>query len=175
MTAEPAYPETPPQIRFRLVEPDAIVRASADRALMLDPAFVAGAIERGDLMFGAYDGDRLVSYVWRALGSAPHTDTLWVRVEKPYCYAYKSMTRPEYRGQRLSPATHLFSDAQMLARGYTHRAGFVSISNYESLAMGRHMGSLPIGYAGYVHCFGRYFPFRNKGAKNIGFEFYRVR
>lgn len=175
MTAEPAYPETPPQIRIRLVEPDAIVRASADPELMLDRAFVASAIERGDLMFGAYDGDLLVSYLWRALGPAPHTDGLWVRVAKPCCYSYKSLTRPAYRGQRLSPATQLFSDAKMLAHDYTHRAGFIAISNYESLAMGRHMGSRTVGYAGYLNWFGRYFPFRSKGARNIGFEFYRVR
>ena len=172
MVADPDYPPIPDGIQLRTVPDEELVRLTDDRELGLDRTFVEAAIERGDVMFGAYDGDHLVSYVWRSVDSAPHEDGIWVRVKRPYCYSYNSFTRPAYRGMRLSPAAHLYSDTEMLSRRFTHRAGFVSITNLESLAAGKHMGTNPIGYAGYLEMFGRRLFFRSKAVRDIGFEFF---
>ena len=125
MAGQPEYPPTPPEILFRLVDPDDCLRFGGEPELDLDRDFVRAAIERGDLMFGAFDGDSLVSYVWRTTTTAPHNDRLWVRADRPYCYCYKSLTLPPYRGKRISPAAHLFSDVEMASRGFSHRVGFV--------------------------------------------------
>jgi len=148
------------------------MKASDDGDLGLNRDFIKAAIARGDLAFGGFDGSRLVTYVWRSSTSAPHKDGMWVRVSRPYSYAYKSFTRPSYRGRHLAPAILLFSDAQMSQLGYTHRAGFVSLSNYSSVAAGKYMETKPIGYAGYIIWFGQHVPFATRAVKNIGFEFF---
>jgi hypothetical protein len=133
---------------------------------------VDSAIERGDYAFGVFDDHLLVSYIWRAREAAPHSRNIWVRVRHPYNYAYNSYTRPSYRGRRISPALHLFSDGKMYERGFTNRAGFVAVHNAASLAMGKHMGSKIIGYAGYFDWPGRNISFRTPSVKKIGFEFF---
>lgn len=172
MIDKPQYPSTLPGITYRIIQTEGLVKASSDTELKLSRDFVQAAITRGDIAFGAFDGSVLVAYVWRSLGAAPHTKNLWVRVNRPYCYAYNSFTRPSYRGRHIMPAIILFSDVEMLKQGYQYRAGFVAITNSASLAAGKHMGSNPIGYAGYVKWFGRYFPFKTRAAKKIGFEFF---
>jgi len=170
---EPEYPATNPDLIFRKIETDELVDASEDPELDLNVDFVNDAIARGDLAFGAFDGPLLVSYIWRSVDSAPDADGVWVRVRKPYNYSYKSFTRPSYRGQRISPVVHLYSDDKMRKFGYRYRAGFVTVTNYASLSMGAHMGSILLGHAGYLAWFGRLIPFRSKAVKGIGFEFFR--
>jgi hypothetical protein len=97
---------------------------------------------------------------------------MWVRVGRPYNYSYKTFTEPSYRGHHLAPAALLFADAQMFQLGYTHRAGFVSLSNFSSVATGKYMETKPIGYAGYLDWFGQHIPFSTKAVKSIGFEFF---
>jgi len=169
---DPIFPSIPPNISLHLIPPDQLLKVIDNPALSLSREFVQAALDRGDLVFGAFDGPELVSYVWRTFTVAPHADRLWVKVNKPYCYAYKSLTLPEYRGQRISPAVHIFSDVEMFRRGYTYRAGFVDVSNSASLAAGKHMGTRPIGYAGYAKWFGRVIPFRTSAVRKIGFEFF---
>jgi hypothetical protein len=172
MIENPQYPSIPANITLREIPPKLLLTYISNPALQLSREFVQSAIDRGDLAFGAFDGPTLVSYVWRTFTSAPHTGKLWVRVTRPYCYAYKSLTLPKYRGQRIAPAIHIFSDVEMFKRGFTHRAGFVAVANSASLAMGKHMGTRAIGYAGYLDWFGHAFTFRTKAVRNIGFEFY---
>jgi len=172
LAASPQYPSTLPDVTYRLIQAEELIEASSDPELGLNPDFVNAAIDRGDFAFGAFDGPVLAAYVWRTLTSAPHTDELWVRVDRPYVYAYKSFTRIRYRGKHLMPSVLLFSDKEMLKHGYTHRAGFVAIHNLPSLAAGKHMATKVIGYAGYLDWFGRRFPFRTRAVKNIGFEFF---
>ena len=172
MIANPPYPSIPSGITLKLISPEQLLISISDQELLLTREFVQTAIDRGDLAFGAFDGPALVSYVWRTFTSAPHADNLWVRVNRPYCYAYNSFTLPRYRGQRIGPATHIFSDVEMFKLGFANRAGFVALGNTASLAMGKHMGTKPIGYAGYLKWFGRVFPFRTRAVRKIGFEFF---
>lgn len=171
MVDNPKHPSTMPGITYRAIQENELLEVSSDPQLQLSRDFVQAAIERGDIAFGAFDGPILVSYVWRSFGAVPHRKNMWVRVSKPYCYSYKSYTRPSYRGRRISPSVLLYSDAEMLKYGYTYRAGFLEVGNWASLAMGGHMGSHNVGYAGYATCLGRHFSFRTRDVKRIGFEF----
>lgn len=172
MAGTPDYPAIPPGISLQKVPPGVILEACADPKLQLTREFVHAAITRSDIAFGAFDGSKLVTYIWRALAAAPHTEDVWVRVDRPFNYAYNSFTHPAYRGNRISAAVQLFSDEEMFRQGFTHRAGFVSVANSSSLAVGKYMGAEPIGYAGYLHWFGHYFSFRTRAVRNIGFEFF---
>lgn len=174
MTDQIELPETPSHIVFRQVPTDAILEACKNPELNLSRMFLDDAIERGDQLFGAFDHDHLVSYLWRTKTAAPHTRRLGVSVEPPYCYAYNSFTLPAYRGKRISPAVHLFSDKVMAQQGFTHRTGFVLVTNLASIAMGKRMGSQPIGYAGYYTCCGRFHHFRTKAVRDIGFRFFEL-
>jgi len=161
-------------VENRLITDRELIKAADDPALDLDLDFVREAKARGDLAFGAFDGSTLAGYVWRSLSAAPHTDRLWVRVSPPYSYSYKSFTRLDYRGQRIVPGVILFSDEYMFSRGYTHRVGFIEISNYASVALGKHIDSHWIGYVVYLHWFGRYFQFRTRKVAETGFEFFEI-
>ncbi len=162
----------PPEISLALIDRDALLRASEDPVLSMTHEFVETALERGDVVFGAFDGDRVVAYMWRTFTAAPHTDGLWVRVSKPYRYGYKAFTHPDYRGQRLNAAISFFSDAYFLARGYTYDIGFVDVHNMSSIATRKYKGNVAIGYAGYLNWFGRCLPYRTPRVKRSGFEFF---
>ena len=171
--SEPTYPASNPKLHYRQIEEAELTQLTSDPDLFLASEFVAGAIDRGDLAYGAYDEDKLVSYIWRSCSSAPDTDGIWIRVERPYSYSYKSFTREEYRGQRISPVVHLYSDNEMFHRDYRFRIGFVAVTNYASLEMGKHMGSTILGYAGYFSLFGKLFPIRSNAVKKTGFTFFK--
>lgn len=174
LTENPQYPAAFSEFTFRQIQPAELLKASEDPELDLSRSFVRAAIDRGDLAFGAFAGNELAGYVWRALGSAPHIEGLWVKVDKPYNYTYKAFVHPNYRGRRISPVLHLFSDVAMIGHNYKYRVGFVAVNNFSSLQACKHMGCETIGYAGYLHWFGRYFPFRTRAAGKIGFEFYEL-
>ena len=162
-----------PGIEYRQIEFDELQQVARKGSLMLDEDFVEAARARGDIAFGAYDGARLVAYVWRSTGVAPHAGDVWVRASAPYCYSYKSFAAQEYRGQRIVPGLVLYSDRAMLDYGYTHRVGIIALTNYASLAMGPRMGSEIIGRVGYLHWFGRPFFFGSKAVADIGLELFR--
>lgn len=169
---DPKLPCTLPNIEFRSIEPHELIEASKDPENDMDLDFVSEAVDRGDIAFGAFDNDRLIAYAWRTVTCAPHTDKLWVRIKQPYSYAYKSFTRPGYRGQRLVPSLILFGDAEMLEQGYTHRVGIIAITNFSSLKVGKHIESKVIGYGAFAALFGRCFSIRSRSVKDIGFELF---
>lgn len=157
-------------ITYRLITEPELVGASPLHNL--DRDFVRQANDRGDIAVGAFDGSELVGYVWRAAGSAPHTDDLSVSVDHPYNYAYKSFVLPKYRGHHIAPALVLASDAEMFLRGYTHRAAFIAMHNHSSISMGKYQNTTAIGYAAYIEWFGFRVMFRTRRVKNIGFKFF---
>jgi hypothetical protein len=166
-------PSRSPEIRFRRIEPDELDELTGDANLLLDEDFVAAARARGDIAFGAFDGARLVAYVWRSTTSAPHTEEVWVRAKPPYCYSYKSFAVHEYRGKRIVPGLVLYSDHVMRELGYTYRVGIIALSNFASLAMGPSLESKNIGHLGYLLWFGRPFFFRSRAVADIGLEMFR--
>jgi hypothetical protein len=159
-------------IEFRILEWDELFRHANDPELDLDESFLHAAKERGDLCVGAFDGQRLVAYIWRAFGPTPAEDGLWVRFRRPYRYGYKSLTRPEYRGRHIQSAMAPTTDAVLLERGYTHAIGYVALHNLSSRRSALRHGNRAIGYAGYVRALGRAWTFESPGAKRHGFAFF---
>ena len=134
-------------------------------------AWVESALARGGIAVGAFDGATLVAYLWFTLSVAPHyLDELWVKVTRPYRYAFKAFTRPEYRGTRINTAVSFFSDAYFLKRGYTKAIYCVEMSNISSLRAAKNKGDESIGFAAYVKWFGRYITFRTPMVMRTGFE-----
>jgi len=169
----PPDPGLPRGITLRVIRPEELFKATNDPELEISPDFVRAALARGDMAFGAFDGDSLVAYTWRTFTAAPQNG-LWVKVSRPYRYGYKSLTRPSYRGKRLHAAVSLFSDAYFLDEGYTHDAGYNAIENFSSQAMRKYLGTTLIGYAGYLKWRGHYIQFRTPSVKRIGFEFFEA-
>src|SRR5262245_10741873 len=165
-------PQLPGGISLCIVPPPALLDAANDPELDMDSGFVRAAIARGDVTFGAFDGDQLIAYVWRPIGAAPDADGLWVKVDPPYHYAYKAFTLPAYRGKRIHIALSLLSDDYFLERGYTAELGMSEIRNFSGMAAAASIARRRVGFAGYVKWFGRAVPFRTAGVKRIGFELF---
>jgi len=168
----PGTPDLPSGISLAIVPPGKLLDAAVDPKLDMEPGFVRAALARGDLAFGAFDGDLLVAYVWRTFTAAPAEDGLWVRVDRPCHYAYKAFTLPSYRGKRIHIAISLLCDKYFMEHDYTAEVGFSEISNYPSIAAAEFLGRRRVGFAGYVKCFGRRISFRTPGLKKLGFEFF---
>jgi len=168
----PLAPALPPGIRVCLVPAETLLRAAEDPELDLDRGFVREALARGDLCFGALEGERLLSYAWRSLGAAPARDGMWVRVAPSCHYAYKAFTRIDRRGRHLHIAVSLVSDEHFRALGNAAEVGFNEITNYAIGAAADYLGRRRIGYAGYLIWRGRRIPFRTRALEKIGFEFF---
>lgn len=165
-------PHLPSGIAVRIVPPDELLKAADDPELDLAIDFVRDAQARGDIAFGAFEGDRLVGYTWRTFSAAPDHDGLWAKVSHPYQYSYKAFTRPSHRRKRIHVAITFVADAYLLGRGYTFEVGYVEIDNFASIGVADFLGRRRIGYAGYVKWFGRSVPFRTPGVKKIGAELF---
>jgi hypothetical protein len=159
---------------LRIAQPGELLKAAEDPGLDIHPDFVRAALARGDMAFGAFEGDRLVGYTWRTFTAAPDLDGLWARVNRPYQYSYKGFTRPSHRGKRIHVAITYFADAYLLERGYTAEVGFVGITNFSSLAVAKFLGRRRIGYAGYVKWFGRRIPFTTPAVKKVGARLFEL-
>ncbi len=172
LAQHPGAPELPSGITLGIVPAQKLLEAGADPELELDSGYVRAALARGDVAFGAFDGDRLTGYVWGTFTTAPDDEGLWVRVDRPCHYAYKAFTLPSYRGKRIHVALSLLCNEYFRACGYTAVVAFNEISNFSIIAVAGLMGRRRIGLAGYVKWFGRAIPFRTPGLKKIGFEFF---
>jgi hypothetical protein len=162
----------PGGIVLRVLQPDELLAASSDPALDLPADFVRRALARGDMAFGAYEGDLLVGYSWRTFTAAPHADGVWAKVERPYFCGYDAFTRKSHRGRRIHAAVALFSDAYLLERGYSAEVGFVDIANFASLNVAKRMGRFRIGYAGHLKWLGHFITFRTPAVKAIGAQLF---
>jgi len=172
LTASPPDLNLPPGVSLRILDRATLLAASKDPELQMSRAFVESALARGDVAFGAFDGTSLVAYDWRTLSAAPDWGGLWIKVDRPYRYAYKGFVRPKYRGRRINTAVAFFSDAYFLERGYTHGIYYVDVSNIPSLQASKYKGDKAVGFAGYVKWFGRYFTFRTPAVRKTGFELF---
>ena len=173
LAGNPPDPNLPSGVSLRILDRATLLAASEDPELDLSRAWVESALAHEGVAFGAFDGATLVAYMWRTLSVAPHLDGLLVKVDRPYRYGYKALTRPKYRGRHINAAVSFFSDAYFLERGYTKDIGFVDVSNVPSLETAKYKGNTSIGFAGYVKCFGRCFTFRTPAVRRTGFEFLR--
>jgi len=127
-------------ITVRIASPKELLKAAGDPELDLGVDFVRDALARGDMAFGAFEGDRLVGYTWRTFTAAPDRDGLWARVSHPCQYSYKAFTRPSHRGRRIHVAITFVADAYLLERGYAFEVGYMEIANFSSIGVANFLG-----------------------------------
>jgi hypothetical protein len=153
-----------------LTEPEALAWCG-DPELELKPDQVQAAFGRGEVCLGAFDGGRLVGYVWLAYGPAPHTGGMWVQFDPRGRYTYKKFVRPAYRGRKVAHGLSALGDAPAFARGREFSLHFVALGNRASLKSALRSGSRTVGYAGVLRCGQLSMPFRSPGARRYGFRF----
>jgi len=156
---------------LRVATREELLRATANPALQLTPAFVDHALSRGDICTAAFHGEDMVAYTWRAFVPTRHKDDVWLTFEPPYRYGYKALTLPAWRGRHLHEAISPLADQLCIERGHTMAIGFIETHNYASLTSSRRTGDEKIGVIGYLRIAGRVFPFRSPGARRAGFGF----
>jgi GNAT superfamily N-acetyltransferase len=161
-------PELSSGLALRVATAEELKQAAGDPELDMQPQFVGDALARGDMAFGAFEGDRLVGYTWRTFTYAPHIDGLWVGIDRPFQYSYKGFTRPSHRRRGIHAAITHFADAYLIERGYAAEVGFVDVTNFASLAVADSMGRRKIGCAGHVSWLGGKASFRTAAVKKIG-------
>jgi hypothetical protein len=164
-------------ITVRIARLDELLKAAEDPDLDMEPEFARAALQRGDVVFGAFYGDRLVTYAFRSISALPHAEDhdVWARGRRPYVLAYKGYTRPLWRGKRLHAAVARCSDAYFLERGYTAEVNFIELTNFSSVRQSRFMERKQIGYFGYISWFGHVIPFRSPVVKKMGIELFKPR
>lgn len=158
----------------RLADRDNLLAAARDPEFGLVPADIDAALARGDICAAAFEGDRMVSYVWRSFSSARYGDDLWVEIQKPYRYGYKGFTQPEYRGRHIQNTVALFTDALCVARGHTHSLSLIETHNFASIISEQRRHSEVVGWVGYLKIFGRTYPFRSPGARRTGIRMWHA-
>jgi hypothetical protein len=164
-----APPPAPPDgIRLCLLRLDQLLEAAADPELDLGPDFIRDALARGDIAFGAYEGERLVGCSWRTATAAPLAESLWTRIGPRCHHVYKTFVRPSHRGRHIHVAMTRFADRISVERGCPAEIGFVNICNLASLGAAKRLGRPRVGYAGYIVLFGHCIPFRTRGLKKLG-------
>lgn len=174
LATQSSQPPLPSGITVRIVPREELLKAAGDPDLDLDLDFVRDALARGDMAFGAFEGDRLVGYTWRTFTAAPDRDGLWARVSHPYQYSYKAFTRPSHRRKRIHVAVTALADAYLLRCGYAFEVGYLEVDNFASIGLADFMGRRKIGYAGYVRWFGRSIPFRTPAVRKVGVKLFEV-
>lgn len=141
-------------------------------ALDMAPEMLSSALARGDYCVGTIIDGQLVSYAWRSFSDVPHTDKIWVRVGPNSSYNYKSYTLPAFRGQHIGERRKYCGNKPLQRRGINNKQSFIASTNYSSLAGTRRGNSKHLGYAGYLHLFGKIFLFHSPGVKKERFEFF---
>lgn len=141
-------------------------------AFDMAPEMLSSALARGDYCVGTIIDGQLVSYAWRSFSDVPHTDKIWVRVGPNSSYNYKGYTLPAFRGQHIGERRKYCGNKPLQRRGINNKQSFIASTNYSSLAGTRRGNSKHLGYAGYLHLFGKIFLFHSPGVKKERFEFF---
>lgn len=160
------------QVRVATLEE--LITAAADSRSNLDAQWVREAYARGELCYAVFEGERILSYTWRAFRPTPHEKGLQVRFDPNYVYGYYAYTHPLHRRQGLQNAVDYYSDHWLKELGYNWGLGFIETYNWASFIAQEKRGARKIGYAGYLTLFGKVFTFRSPGAKKYGFGFFRA-
>jgi GNAT superfamily N-acetyltransferase len=161
-------------VRYAVMKADELIAHCADRELELSSAQVRAAFARGDLCVGALDGETLVGYEWFAFGPTPHVKGVCVEFDFGARYGYKQFVRPAYRGRRIAAGLSSHGDYWCMRRGCNRTVAFIQLENFASWRASARLGSRTVGYAGYLDLFGVVLPFRTRGARDLGFRFYKL-
>ena len=161
-------PAAPDDLRFVVMDEAQLLPYCEDPELDLRADRVRASFARGEVCIGALDGERLAGYHWYALGAAPHSEDVWVRVGSGCAYSYKKFVHPAYRGRRVA----LGVNASPQTLGVSHSMSFIHFDNVPSWRSASRGGSRVLGYAGFWRIGRWFFAFATPGAKRAGFAFF---
>ena len=163
----------PGALTYRLCEHGELRAWSQDPELDLNPATIVTALARGDRCVGAFDGGRLVGYVWYAFGPTPDTSSVWVRIPGGGRYAYKGFIRRSFRSKGLGRELYTRAGAVCPREGRTFGITYIYADNIASIRPAEKAGWRTVGFAGYLERPGLFAPFQSAGARSIDFGFFR--
>ena len=173
LNAEIGEPVVPAGCSVRLMAEDELIESAArNPELGLQAESIVDALARGDICVGYIDQGALVSYTWIGMAAMPMEAGLWIRFGEGYSYGYKALTLPSHRGRHLQESLIHVSDPWLTAHGYRYNMDYIRTDNFASIVADRRYGNRPVGYAGYVKCRGRTWPFHSPGVKARGFRIY---
>jgi hypothetical protein len=155
---------------LRMATLDELLRAAREPELGLNAHDVRIALQRGELCVAAFDGERMIGYVWRALMPTRWAPHVWVEFSKPYRYGRKGMTLADYRGRHIANALSLFMDRYCLDQGYLHIISMIETHNFSSIEATKYRPRTFVGFAGYLTWRGRHYPFRTPGVRRHNFR-----
>jgi len=161
-------------ISIREPSPNELLAASSEHPNQLSPTFVNDALTRHDFCVAAFDGSRMIGWVWGSVDKAPHDEGLAVQVNPPYLYGYKGYTAPEYRGRRIWARIAELRNKIGAERGCSRFVGFVESHNHAAIQANKRLGNRLVGYAGYIKFFGKSYPFRTPGVVKHTFRYCRA-
>lgn len=140
--------------------------------LYITSEFVDNARSNGGFCMGAFAGDELVAYVWRAFLDAPVTDGVRLRLKPHLRYGYKAMTLIEHRGLHLQSPISLVSDQTCIDRGCKFGASYIATHNYSSRIGDERRGSVQVGWIMWLRKGSLRWCHTTAGAQRFGLELY---
>ena len=115
---------------LRIASDEDVRQACEDPSLPLDEASAFASLQRGALCLAAFDGDRMVAYIWHAFRPAPLREDVWVHFPKPYRYGHSAFTHLDHRGLELQEYLKPLSERASRERGFAYALGLVETHNY---------------------------------------------
>src|SRR5688572_1913890 len=158
-------------IECRLLTEREVLDFAVEPALQLDAAWIRNAFANGGACLGALQAGRLIGYNWLAYADTQYARGVWLRLQVPFRYSYKTFVRPEYRGRRIAQALHALADQSELRRGRFLAVNLVDACNHASLAALRRTGSRTLGWIGFSKCLGVVLAFHSPGVRRAGLRF----
>lgn len=135
---------------IRMLGEEELVALSAAPDLDLREENVKAAFQRGDLCFGAFDGDTLAGYCWLGFAPLAHLDGVSVAFAGDVAWTYKSLVRHSHRGRGIAPALYRCADRACLERSRKLSLICVESHNGPSISAALRAGYRSAGSAAYV-------------------------
>ena len=173
LLARDAHAAVPGPLVYRLCGTAELLGWSADPELELEPAKIDEAFGRGDACVGAFEGERLVGYVWYSYGDAPHYAGIWVAIPPEARYAYKALLRRSCRGKGWGKVLYEQAGAVSPRRGRSLGITFIYVDNLASIRPAEQAGWRTVGIAGHLGNGRLFLPFRSPAVRRLGFAFFR--
>jgi ribosomal protein S18 acetylase RimI-like enzyme len=113
----------------------------------MDKDFIDRATRRGDLCFGVFHSEQLVSYSWYARNFIEAEDHVGVSMSFPSdtCYMFNAFTDPEFRGRQLFSLGVALASKELASAGVAKMITTVNRSNFASLRSCRRLGFAVLG------------------------------
>jgi hypothetical protein len=158
---------------FRFLSPVEITRAGEDARLGIEKGFIDRATRRGDLCFGVFHGERLVSFSWYAKNCVEAEDHVGVAMSFPSdtSYMFNAFTDPEFRGRQLFSLGVALASKELAGQGIARVITTVNRSNFASLRSCGRLGFVVLGQIWTVGRGKRRFALTPSAAGELGIRF----